>query len=72
MGRHKIDWRKIAPRQPEKSCGKNRYATRAEAETVAAQQMLIFANLQSDLELSVYKCGFCGGWHLTSHRKDRI
>lgn len=68
MSRQKTNLRQILPRQIERACGKNRYATRAEAEMVAAQQMLIFANSQPDLKLSVYKCGFCGGWHLTSHR----
>ncbi|MFZ2560685.1 MAG: hypothetical protein WAW91_03635 [Candidatus Nanoperiomorbaceae bacterium] len=68
MSRQKVNLRQILPRKTERACGKNRYATRVEAETVATQQMIIFANSQPDLKLSVYKCGFCGGWHLTSHR----
>jgi hypothetical protein len=64
MSRKKV-FREILP--PEKCGGKSVYRSEKEAREIAAQQMLIFAN--SDLELDVYKCGFCGGWHLTSRKK---
>lgn len=61
--------RKKVYREPQKRelCGgKNVYETRAEAEKIARDEELIFAN--GGLELDVYKCAFCGGWHLTSHK----
>jgi len=51
------------PAKPEKSCGKNRYKSRAEAELVADEQEIIFAH--NDLKLKAYLCADCGGWHLT-------
>jgi hypothetical protein len=55
------------PAPTVKSCGKNRYATRAEAETVAAEQETIFA--REELHLHVYHCAMCGGWHLTKRER---
>lgn len=47
----------------EKACAsKNRYATRAEAMDALAA----CAN-HGRRGLSIYKCSYCGGWHLTSH-----
>jgi hypothetical protein len=40
---------------------KRRYATERQAEETAEHQMLVNQNIQ----LSVYKCDICGGWHLT-------
>lgn len=43
-------------------CGKNRYASRFEAEQVAEEQML----LTEGLLLTIYACTCgCGDWHLT-------
>jgi len=47
--------------QPQ-CCGKNRYASRHQAQQVAEEQML----LTQGLMLTVYACTCgCGGWHLT-------
>ena len=46
-------------------CGKKeRYGSRAEAETVALRR-----TIESDTYLRVYKCPICGGWHLTHTEK---
>lgn len=52
-----------------RSCGKNRYRTKKEAEAVAIEQEIIFAN--QDLELAAYLCSSCGGWHLTRQKPDK-
>ena len=44
---------------------KRRFASEKEAVSAADHQMLV----RHDLELTVYKCELCGGWHLT--RQDR-
>lgn len=61
-----------APRAGEnpaefRSCDrKKRYATSVEAKKAAAM-----ASRRGDApKIYVYKCEFCGGWHLT-HRKPR-
>lgn len=46
---------------------KQRYRSQNEAEKVAEIQMLINQNL----ELDVYRCDYCRGWHLTSITKSR-
>lgn len=47
----------------EKACAsKNRYATRGEALDAAAA-----CAEHGRRGLSVYKCPYCNGWHLTSH-----
>lgn len=47
----------------EKACAsKNRYATRADALDARAA-----CAEHGRSGLSVYKCPYCGGWHLTSH-----
>jgi hypothetical protein len=51
------------PTPPQKSCGKNRYNSKEEADTVAREQEVIFS--QNDLKLKSYRCSSCGGWHLT-------
>jgi hypothetical protein len=56
------------PIKPEQSCGKNRYNSKQEAETIAREQELIFAH--EDLKLKTYHCAHCGGWHLTRSVKD--
>lgn len=43
------------------SCDKRRFKTEREALAAADYQILI----KPELELSVYKCQYCGGWHLT-------
>jgi hypothetical protein len=53
----------FAPAPPQKSCGKNCYKSRQEADAVAREQEIIFA--RDDLELKSYHCVSCGGWHLT-------
>ncbi|MEO7904430.1 MAG: hypothetical protein ABIR91_01400 [Candidatus Saccharimonadales bacterium] len=44
---------------------KRRFATEKQAQDAADHQMLI----DMDLELSVYKCDICGGWHLTRAKR---
>ena len=47
----------------EKACeSKNRYASRAEAE-----ENLAWCESRGVRGLSVYRCDYCNGWHLTSH-----
>ncbi len=53
----------------QKSCGKNRYKSKTEAEAVAREQGIIFAN--QDLKLTAYLCPNCGGWHLTRQKLDK-
>ncbi|MET0979802.1 MAG: hypothetical protein ABWX90_00935 [Candidatus Saccharimonadales bacterium] len=45
---------------------KRRFSTEREAVAAAEYQML----LKPDMELSVYKCELCGGWHLTRRTKS--
>jgi hypothetical protein len=45
---------------------KRRFAREKEALDAAEYQMLITPSL----ELAVYKCDLCGGWHLTRQTKD--
>lgn len=46
-----------------KSCkSKNRYDTYWQAKFIANEQM----DRNHSLKLKIYKCKFCGGWHLTS------
>lgn len=60
---------KALPHQPyqrRSSCDtKRRYKTEQEATKIAEYQML----LHPDLELSVYHCQDCGGWHLTRQHR---
>ncbi|MBQ9002767.1 MAG: hypothetical protein IJ087_13030 [Eggerthellaceae bacterium] len=45
-----------------KACdSKNRYATRKEAEEAAA-----WCAVERNRNLRIYRCKYCGGWHLTS------
>lgn len=44
---------------------KRKYTTEKQANDTAEYQMLI----NSDLELSVYKCDLCQKWHLTRNNK---
>lgn len=47
----------------EKACeSKNRYASRAEAE-----ENLAWCEARGTRGLSIYRCQYCNGWHLTSH-----
>lgn len=51
---------------PIRCCGKNSYRSKAEAESVAEEQML----LRPFLKLAVYACTCgCHGWHLTREKK---
>ena len=43
---------------------KNRYATRADAEDALAA-----CEAHGTRGLHIYRCEYCGGWHLTSHPK---
>ena len=46
-----------------KSCeSKNRYASKSEAQLAIAS-----CAEYSTVKLSVYRCPYCDGWHLTSH-----
>ena len=46
----------------DKACeSKNRYATRTEAE-----ENLAWCESQGRRGLHIYRCDYCGGWHLTS------
>jgi hypothetical protein len=59
---------KSTPHQPFRfgsSCEqKRRFGTERQAKEAAEYQMLI----KPDLELAVYKCELCGGWHLTRQK----
>lgn len=47
----------------EKACeSKNRYASRVEAE-----ENLAWCEARGIRGLSIYRCQYCNGWHLTSH-----
>jgi hypothetical protein len=46
---------------------KRRYPTEKMAMTAADDQMLI----HYDLQLAVYKCESCSGWHLTRQLKTK-
>ena len=47
----------------EKACeSKNRYASRKEAE-----ENLAWCEAHGTRGLAIYRCDYCGGWHLTSH-----
>ena len=63
MSKKKVPLTAVTP----KSCGKNRYKSKQEAETVGREQEIIFAS--ENLQLKVYLCSSCGGWHLT-RKKD--
>lgn len=45
---------------------KRRFATEREALAAAEYQMLV----KMELELAVYKCDLCGGWHLTRQTRS--
>jgi hypothetical protein len=62
--RHK---KPFTPAPTQKSCGKNCYKSRQEADAVAREQEIIFAC--DDLKLKSYRCAACGGWHLTKLEK---
>lgn len=48
------------------SCEKKaRYATHAEAEEAIAA-----CEAHGARGLTLYRCGYCGGWHLTSHGRS--
>lgn len=50
----------------EKACeSKNRYASRKEAE-----ENLAWCEARGTRGLSIYRCDYCHGWHLTSHPRD--
>jgi len=52
--------------QRVKACeSKNRYASRAEA-----QENLAWCEARGTRGLSIYRCPYCKGWHLTSHPWD--
>jgi hypothetical protein len=48
----------------QKCGGKNCYASKKEAETAGREQEL--SDLKNETKISVYRCQFCGKWHLTS------
>jgi hypothetical protein len=59
------------PFQPAKAktcSGKNCYRNQKEAEQVALEQEL--RDLKQELKIGVYRCVYCGMWHLTSVKKN--
>jgi hypothetical protein len=57
---------KHAPFHFASNCqAKRRFTSEREAQATADHQMLI----KPDLELTVYKCELCGGWHLTRQQR---
>lgn len=58
---------KHTPYQPNFGCtGKKRYAKVTQAERAKEEAEL----LTPDLELAVYRCQYCSGWHLTSRKSS--
>lgn len=50
----------------DKACeSKNRYDSRQEAE-----ENLAWCEARGVKGLSIYRCQYCNGWHLTSHGRD--
>ncbi|MCL1929752.1 hypothetical protein FWF93_01295 [Candidatus Saccharibacteria bacterium] len=50
-----------------KTCnGKNCYSSQKEAEQVAQEQEL--RDVRQELKIGVYRCVYCGKWHLTSKK----
>lgn len=52
--------------EPKKCDGKNCYRNKSEAEKVAWEQESF--DLSGETKISVYRCAFCGFWHLTSKK----
>jgi len=53
--------------KPAAKCrGKNCYNSEKEAEIVAREQESF--DLKRELKVDVYKCAWCGKWHLTSSK----
>lgn len=52
-------------RQRQACLSKNRYDTREDAEEAART-----CTTSGRRKLSVYRCDYCDGWHLTSHPWD--
>ena len=52
-------------RQRQACLAKNRYDTREDAEEAAQT-----CTTSGRRKLSVYRCDYCDGWHLTSHPWD--
>ncbi|MCL2280738.1 hypothetical protein FWC31_02525 [Candidatus Saccharibacteria bacterium] len=53
----------LIPERPPRSCGKNRYRSREEADAAGRDQEFLF--MADDLKLKSYRCVTCGSWHLT-------
>jgi len=54
------------PFQPKDNCAaKRRFPTEKQAVSAADTQMLV----QPNVELHVYECPNCGGWHLTRTKR---
>lgn len=45
---------------------KNRYETRLKAKRVATARMI-----ETGQKLYVYRCRYCGGWHISKRRRQR-
>lgn len=54
--------RRDAARLAKACTSKNRYATHADAE-----EALAWCEQRGQRGLSIYRCPYCHGWHLTSH-----
>ncbi len=56
---------KAAARKRKACTSKNRYSSKKEA-----QENLEWCKQNGQTGLSVYRCPYCDGWHLTSHPWD--
>lgn len=60
--RDRLEERRDDARRAKACDSKNRYASRAEAEEAKA-----WCEARGTRGLSIYRCEWCRGWHLTSH-----
>ena len=64
--RHSASIEAKAEARKRKACtSKNRYSSREEA-----QENLAWCQENGRTGLSIYRCPYCDGWHLTSHPWD--
>ncbi len=64
--RGRMEAEKNAARKRKACDSKNRYSSRAEAE-----ENLAWCEENGRTGLSIYRCPYCDGWHLTSHPWDK-
>lgn len=53
--------------EQQETCGKRHYPTEREAIRSA-----LYASRKTGTPLRVYRCGICGGWHLTKRPKREV